>query len=77
MRIIRILLTASDETVGERLAGRELGSRLERELRTSALKAPMLEARAPTGTIRVATDGRKVVDIAKDVADATGWLGVP
>lgn len=77
VRIIRILLTASDETVGERLAGRELGSRLERELRTSALKAPMLEARAPTGTIRVATDGRKVVDIAKDVADATGWLGVP
>lgn len=77
VRIIRILLTASDETVGERLAGRELGSRVERELQTSALKAPMLEARAPVGTIRVATDGRSVVDIAKEVAEATGWLGAP
>ncbi len=30
VRIIRVLLTASDATVGERLAGRELGSELSR-----------------------------------------------
>ncbi|MDT0343653.1 ATP-binding protein [Streptomyces litchfieldiae] len=74
-RIIRVLLTASDETVVERLKGRELGSRLERELETSAVKGPMLEERVPPGTIRVATDGRSVVDIAAEVAAASGWLG--
>ncbi|THV41470.1 hypothetical protein [Glycomyces buryatensis] len=77
VRIIRVLLTASDETASARLTGREMGSRLEREQRTSALKAPMLEARAPAGTIRVATDGRSVIDIAREVAALTGWRGEP
>ncbi|MGK5552283.1 AAA family ATPase [Actinomadura kijaniata] len=75
VRIVRVLLTASDTTAHERLAGRELGSELERELAGSVRKARLLDERAPTGTVRVATDGRGVVDIAREVVAATGWSG--
>ena len=74
VRIVRVLLTASDETTERRLAGRELGSELEEELRGSARKARMLDARAPAGTLRVGTDGRTVIDIAAEVTAATGWV---
>jgi hypothetical protein len=75
VRIVRVLLTASDTTAGERLAGRELGSELERELEASAHKARLLDEQAPADTVRVMTDGRSVVDIAHEVAGATGWGG--
>ncbi|CAM5718234.1 AAA family ATPase [Streptomyces canus] len=74
VRIVRVLLTASDETTERRLAGRELGSELEQELRGSARKARMLDERAPAGTLRVGTDGRTVIDIAAEVTAATGWV---
>ncbi|MET7729854.1 hypothetical protein ABZT02_00610 [Streptomyces sp. NPDC005402] len=74
VRIVRVLLTASDETAERRLTGRELGSELEQELRSSARKARMLDERAPAGTLRVVTDGRTVIDIAAEVTAATGWL---
>lgn len=74
VRIVRVLLTASDETTERRLAGRELGSELERELRGSARKARMLDERAPAGTLRVVTDGRTVIDIATEVTAVTGWV---
>ncbi|MDQ0913059.1 hypothetical protein [Streptomyces canus] len=74
VRIVRVLLTASDETTERRLAGRELGSELEQELRGSARKARMLDERAPAGTLRVVTDGRTVIDIAAEVTAATGWV---
>ena len=74
VRIVRVLLTASDETTGRRLAGREIGSELEQELRGSVRKARMLDARAPAGTLRVGTDGRTVIDIAAEVTAATGWV---
>ena len=73
--IVRVLLTASDATTRERLLGRELGSELEQELQGSARKARLLDQRAPEGTLRVATDGRVVVDIAREVVAATGWSG--
>ncbi|MFF4948012.1 hypothetical protein ACWC2K_29220 [Streptomyces chattanoogensis] len=73
VRIVRVLLTASDVTAGARLTGRELGSELEHELRSSARKARLLDEQAPADTVRVATDGRSVVDIAVEVAAATGW----
>jgi predicted kinase len=74
VRIVRVLLTASDETIERRLAARELGSELEKELRGSARKARMLDERAPVGTLRVVTDGRTVIDIAAEVTAATGWV---
>ncbi|WP_199896460.1 AAA family ATPase [Streptomyces niger] len=73
VEIIRVLLTASDETAHERLVGRELGSELAQELGASARKARLLDRRAPAETVRVATDGRLVVDIAREVVAATGW----
>ncbi len=71
--IVRVLLTASDATARERLVGRELGSELEQELAGSARKARLLDQRAPADTVRVATEGRSVVDIAREVVAATGW----
>ena len=75
VRIVRVLLTASDATARERLVGRELGSELEQELAGSVRKARLLDERVPAGTVRVATDGRLVVDIAREVVAATGWAG--
>ncbi|MCT9094348.1 AAA family ATPase [Streptomyces sp. ASQP_92] len=74
VRVVRVVLTASDATARERLSGRERGSELERELEGSARKARLLEEQAPLDTVRVATDGRTVVDIAREVVRATGWL---
>ncbi|WP_407554964.1 hypothetical protein QOM21_34280 [Streptomyces sp. Pv4-95] len=73
VRIVRVLLTASDATAGERLAGREIGSELEQELRTSASKARLLDEQAPADSVRVGTDGRSVVDIGREVLALTGW----
>ncbi|MGW6059742.1 hypothetical protein [Streptomyces sp. NPDC055189] len=72
-RIIRVLLTATDATVEERLTARELGSELEQQLRRSAFMAGHLQEHAADGTRRVATDGRRVGEIAADVVAATGW----
>ncbi|GAB2970223.1 hypothetical protein GCM10023080_037080 [Streptomyces pseudoechinosporeus] len=74
VRMIRVLLTTTDATAAERLARREVGSELARELRNSAYKARLLDERAPAGTVRVVTDDRSVVDIAGEALDATGWL---
>lgn len=77
VRIVRVLLTATDETAERRLTGRELGSELEHELRGSVRKARILEERAPADTLRVMTDGRTVIDIAAEVTAATGWVPAP
>ncbi|MEU3899844.1 hypothetical protein [Streptomyces sp. NPDC045251] len=75
VRLVRVLLTASDATAGARLTGRELGSELEQELAGSARKARLLDEGAPADTVRVGTDGRRVVDIAREVVGVTGWTG--
>jgi len=74
VRFVRVLLTATDETTARRLGGREIGSELKRELRNSAYKARLLDERAPADTVRVATDDRTVIDIAREVVAATGWI---
>ncbi|MEU7638498.1 MULTISPECIES: DEAD/DEAH box helicase family protein [unclassified Streptomyces] len=74
VRIVRVLLTASDTTTRERLTGREIGSELEREVRNSTRKARILDEQAPADTVRVATDGRSVADLAHQVLGATRWL---
>ncbi|MCL8011655.1 hypothetical protein [Streptomyces sp. AS02] len=73
VRLVRVLLTATDETAGQRLTGRELGSELEHEMRNSARKARLLDERAPGDVLHVATDGRSVIDIATELVAATGW----
>ena len=74
VRIVRVLLTATDETAERRLTGREVGSELDQELRSGVRKARLLDERAPVGTLRVVTDGRTVIDIAAEVTAATGWV---
>ncbi|MFG2720564.1 AAA family ATPase [Streptomyces sp. NPDC048416] len=74
IRIVRVVLTASDATARERLTGRERGSELEHEVEGSARKARILDEQMPADTMRVVTDGRAVVDIAREVVAATGWL---
>ncbi|MFF9482010.1 hypothetical protein [Streptomyces sp. NPDC014733] len=73
VRLVRVLLTATDTTAGERLTAREIGSELAAELAGSARKARLLDARAPEDTVRLATDGRTVVSLAQEVVGATGW----
>ncbi|GAA0277988.1 hypothetical protein GCM10009527_087940 [Actinomadura nitritigenes] len=75
VRIARALLTASGETARKRRVGRELGSELEQELEGNVRKARVLDQRAPAEAVRVATDGRLVVDTAREAAAATGWAG--
>ncbi|MVO87265.1 hypothetical protein GPA10_21490 [Streptomyces sp. p1417] len=66
-RLIRVLLTATDATVEQRLMGRELGSELDQQLRRSAYMARRLDTSVPPGTHRVPTDGRPVGAIAAEV----------
>ncbi|MEU2740991.1 hypothetical protein ABZ656_38045 [Streptomyces sp. NPDC007095] len=75
VRMTRVLLTASDATARERLVGRELGSELEKELTGSVRKGRLLDQRATAGTVRVMTGLGPVIDIAREVVAATGWIG--
>jgi hypothetical protein len=74
VRIVRVLLTASDTTAGKRLLARELGSELGDGLRSSADKARLLDQLVAADTVRVVTDKRPVMDIAQEVVAATGWI---
>jgi len=69
-----VLLTASEATVRTRLSSREIGSTLQRHLSRSAAAAVRLDAEAPEWTVRVATDGRTVTEIAELVLATTPWL---
>ncbi|MDT0426354.1 nucleoside/nucleotide kinase family protein [Streptomyces salyersiae] len=75
VRIIRVLLTASDTTTLTRLTAREIGSALDREVAGSARKARLLDAQSPPDTVRIPTDGRTVGDIAAEVLGVAGWVG--
>lgn len=73
VRIVRVLLTATDTTTRERLERREIGSELETEWESSTRKARLLDQQTSADAMRVATDGRAVADIAREVVAATGW----
>ncbi|NYH52920.1 hypothetical protein HNR06_002509 [Nocardiopsis arvandica] len=69
----RVLLTAGEDTVRARLAVRETGSQLLPHIERSLRAAVHLDAEAPAGTVRVATDGLTVEEVAGRVVDAAGW----
>lgn len=68
-----VLLTCTDATARERLAGREIGTALDWHVERSDLMARELDRGAPGWVHRVATDGRPVAGIAADVIRLTGW----
>lgn len=68
-----VLLTASEDVVRERLARRETGSQLRPHIERSLRMAAHLEAEAPEGTVRVATDGLSVEQVAERVVAAASW----
>lgn len=72
-RFVSVLLTADDATVRRRLSGREVGSQLEAHVLRSDKMAVHLEAAVPAEVRRISTDGRAVVDIAREIVDVAGW----
>jgi hypothetical protein len=73
-RRIGVLLTAADDETATRLVGREIGSTLPAQLVRSRDRAAELDAQAPDWVVRVTTDHRSVIDIAREVIAITGWL---
>ncbi|KOX13949.1 AAA family ATPase [Nocardiopsis sp. NRRL B-16309] len=73
LRFTLVLLTAGEEVVRERLARRETGSQLPAHIERSRRMAARLAAEAPDGTVRVATDGLTVAQVAARVAAAAAW----
>ena len=75
VRLIRVLLTASDATARERLVARERGSELEDGLTASDARARVLDQGVADDTARVSTDARTVIDVATEIVALTGWRG--
>ncbi|WP_374203272.1 AAA family ATPase [Streptomyces sp. ST2-7A] len=73
LTVARVLLTAEPAVLRERLGRRESGSGLAPHLERSLRAAERLAAEAPTGTVRIRTDGREPIDIAREVLRAAGW----
>jgi len=73
VNVTGVLLTATDTSARERLAGREVGSALELHLRRSRQRAVELETESAVWVTRVPTDGRRVADIAGAIITLTGW----
>jgi hypothetical protein len=72
-RAFGALLTASDETIRNRLAQREIGTALEEHVSRSRRAATRL-ASAPAWVTRIPTDGRPTPSLAHELATLTGWL---
>lgn len=71
--VTAVLLTCSAETARERLGRREIGTRLEQQVEHSAAMARRLERAAAPSVHRVATDGRDIAAIAREIIELTGW----
>lgn len=73
-RVVGVLLTATDGTARSRLSGREIGSAFDLQVERSNRAAIKLEESAPAWVHRVPTDGRGVVEVAREILGLTGWL---
>jgi hypothetical protein len=71
-RAVAVLLTATDATVHQRLAAREIGSALDAHLDRSRAAATRLSA-APPWVIRLSTDDRTTVSLARELIRLAGW----
>ena len=73
VRLLGVLLTASERTRVRRLGEREIGTDLERHLESTRRMAARLERKSPRWVARVATDDRTVADVAREVIELSGW----
>lgn len=71
--VTAVLLTGSDDVVDARLATRETGEELRAHRARSTAAARRLDAEAPPGTHRVATDGLGPEALALRVRELAGW----
>ena len=69
-----ILLACSDKTAGERLALREVGSKLSEHIERGRQASIRLEESAPASVVRIDTDEMSVVSIATQVIGLSGWM---
>jgi hypothetical protein len=74
-KLTAVLLTCSDATARQRLAGREIGTALGWHIGRSDLMAGTLDRQTPDYVHRVATDGRPVAGIAAEIIALAGWAG--
>ncbi|MFJ5726028.1 AAA family ATPase [Streptomyces sp. NPDC093149] len=77
VRVAHVLLTASETTVRQRLAQREIGTQLAAHIERSLRMARHLDAKAPARTVRIPTDGLTVLEIAAQVLRAASWTTGP
>lgn len=68
-----VLLQASDETAGSRLAGRETETTLEAHLERSRQRASDLERDAPSWVWRITTDGKSISEVAGEILALLDW----
>lgn len=74
-RVVGALLTCTDENARERLSAREIGGALDWHLsRTEIVGKELATVTLPDWAVRVATDDRPVIDIARELIELTGWL---
>ncbi|MPZ98437.1 MAG: AAA family ATPase [Dehalococcoidia bacterium] len=71
--ILVVRLRASSATRRERLATREVGSGLDDHLASSERAARYIEQSADGWPV-VETDGRSVIEVARDVIALSGWV---
>lgn len=73
VRSTAVLLTSTDAVAAERLAKREIGTALEEHVTRSVAAARRLDEGAPDA-VRIATNGRGLADIARDVLTQAEWI---
>jgi ABC-type glutathione transport system ATPase component len=71
--VTAVLLTGPDDVVDARLATRESGEELRAHRERSAAAARRLDAEAPAGTHRLATEGLTPEQLAVRVRALAGW----
>jgi predicted kinase len=72
-RLVLVRLSASERTLGERVARREIGSAHDDQLARTFLQANELtEAAVPQASV-IETDDRTVPDIAAEIVALLGW----
>lgn len=69
-----VRLQASETTLTERLARREVGSGADAQLQRTLRQARRMASEGDDGLLRIPTDGKRPPELAEQVLRAVGWL---